>query len=57
VLVEGGVNNYELPADVIEALQTAQGVVAEEWLSQMTGRGLPAQQVLDEATTAAGLTN
>jgi hypothetical protein len=57
VLVEGGVNNYELPADVMEALQTAQGVVAEEWLSQMNGRGLPAQQVLDEATTAAGLTN
>jgi TRAP-type C4-dicarboxylate transport system substrate-binding protein len=57
VLVEGGVNNYELPADVMEALQAAQAAVAEEWLSQMNGRGLPAQQVLDEATTAAGLTN
>lgn len=57
VLVEGGVNNYDLPADVMEALQAAQGVVAEEWLSQMNGRGLPAQQVLDEATRAAGLTN
>lgn len=56
-LVAGGVTNYDLPPDVVTALKAAQDVVADKWVEQMTARGLPGQQIVDEAKKAAGLTN
>ena len=54
-LADAGVNIYDLPDDVVGVIKDAQGKVAEEWASQMNGRGLPGDAMLAEARKAAGL--
>jgi TRAP-type C4-dicarboxylate transport system substrate-binding protein len=52
-LAEAGVNVYDLPEPVVDGIRAAQAKVAEEWVSQMKGRNLPGQEILDDARAAA----
>ncbi len=53
VMKDAGMNVYDLPADVVAAIKAAQEKVTLAWIDQIGGRGLPAQEIVDAARTAA----
>lgn len=51
---EQGIEVYEFSGEALAAINEAMTSVSDDWVSRLEGRGLPAQQVLDDFTARFG---